>query len=58
MNRPPRSTAKNSAAVVELIERAKARGAAIVGIFHDEGVRQQVADRLYDMQAPQALEAL
>lgn len=49
---------RNSAAVVQLIERAKARGAAIVGIFHDEGVRQQVADRLYDMQAPQALEAL
>ncbi|MDI9226928.1 phosphonate C-P lyase system protein PhnL, partial [Serratia bockelmannii] len=49
---------RNSAAVVQLIECAKARGAAIVGIFHDEGVRQQVADRLYDMQAPQALEAL
>lgn len=49
---------RNSAAVVQLIERAKARGAAIVGIFHDEGVRQRVADRLYDMQAPQALEAL
>ncbi|KKZ17485.1 phosphonate ABC transporter ATP-binding protein [Serratia marcescens] len=49
---------RNSAAVVQLIERAKARRAAIVGIFHDEGVRQQVADRLYDMQAPQALEAL
>ena len=47
---------RNSAAVVQLIERAS--GAAIVGIFHDEGVRQQVADRLYDMQAPQALEAL
>ena len=49
---------RNSAAVVQLIERAKMRGAAIVGIFHDEGVRQRVADRLYDMQAPQALEAL
>ncbi|VEA61899.1 Lipoprotein-releasing system ATP-binding protein LolD [Serratia plymuthica] len=47
---------RNSAAVVGLIEQAKQRGAAIVGIFHDEGVRQQVADRLYDMQAPQALE--
>lgn len=47
---------RNSAAVVGLIEQAKRRGAAIVGIFHDEGVRQQVADRLYDMQAPQALE--
>ena len=49
---------RNSAAVVGLIEQAKQRGAAIVGIFHDEGVRQQVADRLYDMQAPQALEIL
>ncbi|KEY57909.1 phosphonate C-P lyase system protein PhnL [Serratia sp. DD3] len=47
---------RNSAAVVRLIEQAKQRGAAIVGIFHDEGVRQQVADRLYDMQAPQVLE--
>ncbi|HFK9029525.1 TPA: alpha-D-ribose 1-methylphosphonate 5-triphosphate diphosphatase [Klebsiella pneumoniae] len=36
---------KNSAAVVNLIHDAKARGAAIVGIFHDEGVRRQVADR-------------
>lgn len=49
---------RNSAAVVALIEQAKQRGAAIVGIFHDEGVRQQVADRLYDMQVPQALEIL
>ncbi|KLQ45768.1 phosphonate ABC transporter ATP-binding protein [Enterobacter cloacae subsp. dissolvens] len=39
----------NSAAVVELIEQAKARGAAIVGIFHDEGVRNRVADRLHSM---------
>ncbi len=31
--------AKNSAAVVELIREAKTRGAAIVGIFHDEAVR-------------------
>ena len=41
--------AKNSAAVVDLIHDAKARGAAIVGIFHDEGVRRQVADRLHSM---------
>ena len=40
---------KNSAAVVDLIHDAKARGAAIVGIFHDEGVRRQVADRLHPM---------
>ncbi|WP_326469602.1 phosphonate C-P lyase system protein PhnL [Enterobacter wuhouensis] len=40
---------KNSAAVVALIEQAKARGAAIVGIFHDETVRSRVADRLHPM---------
>lgn len=43
--------AKNSAAVVALISEAKARGAAIVGIFHDDAVRQQVADRLLPMGA-------
>lgn len=41
--------AKNSAAVVELIEHAKTRGAAIVGIFHDAAVRDRVADRLHTM---------
>ena len=40
---------KNRAAVVELIEQAKARGAAIVGIFHDDTVRSRVADRLHPM---------
>ena len=40
---------KNIAAVVELIEQAKARGAAIVGIFHDDTVRSRVADRLHPM---------
>ena len=42
--------ATNSAVVVSLIEEAKSRGAAIVGIFHDEEVRAQVADRLYEMK--------
>ena len=41
--------AKNSAAVIALIEQAKARGAAIVGIFHDDAVRTRVADRLHPM---------
>ncbi len=41
---------ENSAVVVSLITEAKQRGAAIVGIFHDEDVREQVADRLYAMQ--------
>lgn len=40
----------NSAAVVSLIEQARERGAAIVGIFHDEAVRERVADRLHVMQ--------
>lgn len=39
----------NSAAVVSLIDQAKARGTAIVGIFHDEAVRDHVADRLHVM---------
>ncbi|EAX4620895.1 phosphonate C-P lyase system protein PhnL [Salmonella enterica subsp. arizonae] len=41
--------ANNSAAVVTLITEAKARGAAIVGIFHDQAVRYRVADRLHAM---------
>ncbi|HCL5349701.1 TPA: phosphonate C-P lyase system protein PhnL [Salmonella enterica subsp. salamae serovar [1],40:z35:e,n,x,z15] len=41
--------ANNSAAVVALITEAKARGAAIVGIFHDQAVRDRVADRLHPM---------
>ncbi|EFV1876774.1 phosphonate C-P lyase system protein PhnL [Salmonella enterica] len=41
--------ANNSAAVVALITEAKARGAAIVGIFHDQAVRDRVADRLHAM---------
>jgi len=45
----------NSAAVVALIEEARQRGAAIVGIFHDNAVRDRIADRLHVMQ-PVALE--
>jgi alpha-D-ribose 1-methylphosphonate 5-triphosphate synthase subunit PhnL len=41
--------AANRAVVVALITEAKARGAAIVGIFHDTEVRDQVADRLFDV---------
>lgn len=36
----------NRAEVVGLIQEAKARGTAMLGIFHDEDVRSQVADRL------------
>jgi alpha-D-ribose 1-methylphosphonate 5-triphosphate synthase subunit PhnL len=41
--------ATNRAVVLALIDEAKARGAAILGIFHDEGARAQVCDRLVDV---------
>ena len=41
--------AANREVVLELIEEAKARGAAILGIFHDEGARTRVCDRLVDV---------
>ncbi len=37
--------ADNRAIVVDFIQEAKARGAAMIGIFHDADVRDQVADR-------------
>jgi alpha-D-ribose 1-methylphosphonate 5-triphosphate synthase subunit PhnL len=37
--------ADNRAIVIQLIQEAKARGAAMIGIFHDADVRDQVADR-------------
>lgn len=43
--------AANRAVVMELIAEAKARGAAILGIFHDEAARAQVCDRLVDVTA-------
>ena len=43
--------AVNRSVVLELIERAKSRGAAIVGIFHDESARAQVCDREIDVSA-------
>lgn len=42
--------AANRATVVALIGEAKARGAAVVGIFHDEAVRAAVADRLFELR--------
>lgn len=42
--------AGNRRVVVELIREAKARGSAIVGIFHDEEVRDAVADRRYQFK--------
>ena len=41
--------AENREAVVSIISEAKARGAAILGIFHDKDVRDRVADRLVDV---------
>ena len=48
--------ATNRAAVVTLIEQAKQRGSAVVGIFHDADVRERVADRLYEMNPETAPE--
>jgi alpha-D-ribose 1-methylphosphonate 5-triphosphate synthase subunit PhnL len=39
--------AANRQIVVELIQEARARGGAIVGIFHDPEVRDAVATRLF-----------
>ncbi|EBA18183.1 alkylphosphonate utilization protein PhnL [Roseobacter sp. SK209-2-6] len=41
--------AQNRATVLRLIEGAKARGAAIIGIFHDEAARNQVCDSFVDV---------
>jgi len=41
--------ATNRETVLGLIEEAKARGAAIVGIFHDEAARDRICDRVVDV---------
>ena len=41
----------NREVVLSLIEEAKARGAAIIGIFHDEAARDRVCDREIDVSA-------
>lgn len=41
--------AQNRETVLGLIEEAKARGAAIVGIFHDVAARDRVCDRSVDV---------
>lgn len=48
--------ATNRDVVLNLIEDAKARGAAIIGIFHDEAARERVCDREIDVTgfSPQA----
>lgn len=42
--------AANRAVVVQLIEEAKARGVALVGVFHDDEVREAVSSRIVTMQ--------
>lgn len=42
--------AKNRAVVLELIQEAKRAGSAMIGIFHDEETRNQVADRMLELQ--------
>jgi alpha-D-ribose 1-methylphosphonate 5-triphosphate synthase subunit PhnL len=39
--------AANRNTVVALIQEAKARGTAVVGIFHDDAVREAVAERVF-----------
>ncbi|WP_284273057.1 phosphonate C-P lyase system protein PhnL [Bradyrhizobium iriomotense] len=41
--------AANRRMVIELIQEAKSRGTAVVGIFHDEEVRNAVGDRLFEV---------
>ncbi|HZZ11919.1 MAG TPA: phosphonate C-P lyase system protein PhnL [Paraburkholderia sp.] len=44
--------AENRDVVAELIVEARERGAAIVGIFHDEATRNTVATRRLELQPP------
>ena len=41
----------NRAVVVELMQEAKAGGAAMVGIFHDAEVRQAIGDKQFNVSA-------
>jgi alpha-D-ribose 1-methylphosphonate 5-triphosphate synthase subunit PhnL len=43
--------AANRAVVIEMIAEKKAKGTALLGIFHDEDVRARVADRIVDVSA-------
>ncbi len=43
--------ARNRAVVVEMIRAKKDAGVALLGIFHDEEVRDAVADRIIDVSA-------
>ncbi|MCE2932714.1 MAG: ATP-binding cassette domain-containing protein, partial [Hyphomicrobiales bacterium] len=41
--------AKNREAVIALIAERKTQGTAFLGIFHDQDVRERVADRILDV---------
>ncbi|MEM1038725.1 MAG: phosphonate C-P lyase system protein PhnL [Pseudomonadota bacterium] len=43
--------AKNRTVVAELIAEKKAKGVAMLGIFHDQDMREKVADRYVDVSA-------
>jgi alpha-D-ribose 1-methylphosphonate 5-triphosphate synthase subunit PhnL len=43
--------ARNRNVVVSMIQQKKASGVAMLGIFHDEDVREAVADRIVDVTA-------
>src|SRR5262249_1787989 len=45
---------ENRAAVVGLVREAKARGATVVGVFHDREVRDSVADRVLVLDKAEA----
>ena len=45
--------AENRRTVIDIILEAKAHGTAIVGIFHDQEVRDAVSDRLFEVLADQ-----
>ncbi|PWC44337.1 phosphonate ABC transporter ATP-binding protein [Azospirillum sp. TSO22-1] len=42
--------ARNRAVVIDLIGEAKAEGTALVGVFHDDEVREAVSTRIHTMQ--------
>jgi len=45
----------NRDVVITLIERAKQQGSALIGIFHDDDVRETVADKIFDLQSGEML---
>ncbi|WP_312946269.1 phosphonate C-P lyase system protein PhnL [Agrobacterium sp.] len=41
--------ARNRRVVIDMIQKKKQQGVALLGIFHDEEVREEVADRIIDV---------